>query len=190
MPNIIPKVGHKLWAEKVGQRRKLGTLGCSGDRLPTMGAAQSTMRHEVDAEAAAEVAAALAAVGQAVRRSNVHTNLQKQTLLETLELDEDAQANANELKEQLKAAEAFADGEAGDRVKYVAAGRSMLKRWRLCLAIHNIDEAEAPTEAMAKAFTVFLFKCRQKRSLHGREGLGDSMGEMAQYTLAQVRLYG
>ena len=66
----------------------------------------------------------------------------------------------------------------------------MLKRWRLCLAIFNIDEAELPTEAMAKSFTVFLFKCRQKRSVHGREGLGDSMGEMAQYTLAQVRKYG
>ena len=28
-------------------------------------------------------------------------------------------------------AAAFADGEAGDRVKYLAAGRSMLKRWKL-----------------------------------------------------------
>ena len=153
-------------------------------------AAQTGGDGEAAAEAAADVAAALASVGKAVRGSSVHSNLQKRELLSALELDDDAEVNAEELKAELRAAEAFADGEAGDRVKYMAAGKSMLKRWRLCLAIYNTDETEVPTAAMAKAFTVFLFKCRQRRSVHGREGLGDSMGEMAQYTLAQVRQYG
>ena len=161
-----------------------------GPVLSTMRAAHVGADGEAAAEAAADVAAALATVGRAMRGSSMHSNLQKREMLSALELEDDAEANAEELKEELRAAEAFADGEAGDRVKYMAAGKSMLKRWRLCLAIFNIDEAELPTEAMAKSFTVFLFKCRQKRSVHGREGLGDSMGEMAQYTLAQVRQYG
>ena len=99
-----------------------------------MGAAQSSMRQggaddEAAAEAAAEMAAALSTIGAALRRSAVHTNLQKQHLLEALDLEEDAEAHAAKLNEQLKAAEAFADGEAGDRVKYLTAGKSMLKRW-------------------------------------------------------------
>ena len=157
-----------------------------------MGAAQSKPAHggvdpDAVAEAAAEIEAALGAVGAAVRSSSLHTNLDKQELLGALELDDDAEANATEIKEMLEAAQAFADGEAGDRVKYIAAGKSMLKRWRLFLTIYDVEEASAPTAELVKAFTVFLFKCRQRRSVHGRQGLGDSMGEMAQYILAQVR---
>ena len=72
-----------------------------------MGAAQSSMRQggaddEAAAEAAAEMAAALSTIGAALRRSAVHTNLQKQHLLEALDLEEDAEAHAAELNEQLK----------------------------------------------------------------------------------------
>ena len=158
-----------------------------------MGAAvQSILAHEeVDDEAAAEAAAnvaeALAAVGAALRSSAVHSNLQKQQLLNATELDDDAELHATEMKEMLMAAEAFADGEAGDRTKYMAAGNSMCKRWKLCLTIFDIDEETLPTGSMVKQFTVFLFNCRQRRSVFGRQGLGDSMGEMAQYILAQVQ---
>ena len=48
-----------------------------------------------------------------------------------MELDADAELHATEMKEMLMAAEAFADGEAGDRTKYMAAGNSMCKRWKL-----------------------------------------------------------
>ena len=95
-----------------------------GPVLSTMRAAHVGADGEAAAEAAADVAAALATVGRAMRGSSMHSNLQKREMLSALELEDDAEANAEELKEELRAAEAFADGEAGDRVKYMAAGKS------------------------------------------------------------------
>ena len=54
------------------------------------------------------------------------------------------------------------------------------------MAVADIDDMHEPTLEMAKRFAVFLFKTRQRRSKIGRHGLGDSVAEMAQYTLAQV----
>lgn len=70
------------------------------------------------------------------------------------------------------------------------AGRAraqMTKRWRLFLALYQYEQVTEPTVEMAKEFTIFMAHVRQRRSSAGREGLGDSVAEAAQKTLAQVR---
>ena len=94
---------------EVGQENWTGKLDIVGrNRGHVMGAAQSSMRQggaddEAAAEAAAEMAAAMSSIGAALRRSAVHTNLHKQQLLAALDLEDDAEAHAAELNEQLKA---------------------------------------------------------------------------------------
>ena len=63
----------------------------------------------------------------------------------------------------------------------------MHKRWLLFLGLHKIGMEREPDLEMAEKFTTFMYKFRQRASSAGKIGLGDSMGEMAQYILAQVR---
>ena len=46
---------------------------------------------------------------------------------------------------------------------------------------------QQPTLEMVKRFCGWMYKFRQRACKVGRVGLGDSMAEMAQYTLAQAR---
>ena len=78
-----------------------------------------------------------------------------------------------------------ADGPSGDKVKYEHAVSSMVKRWKLFLALNDVGE-QAPTLEMVKLFVGFMYTYRQRASKTGRQGLGDCMAEMAQYILAQV----
>lgn len=113
-------------------------------------------------------------LGSALRKSSVHTALGTKQLLSELELRQDDDLYTVELREQLADAEAFADGQAGDRVKYLAAAKANAqKRWELFLAVADIDSTLEPTPGMAKRFAVFLFKTRQRRSKVGRTGLGE-----------------
>jgi hypothetical protein len=82
---------------------------------------------------------------------------------------------------------AIANGEAGDRVKYKVAVAQMARRWEMFLAVHNIEREQEPTDEMVQSFCGFMYRHRQRASKAGRQGLGDSMAEMAQYILAQVR---
>ena len=90
--------------------------------------------------------------------------------------------------DDVKNAELLADGSAGDSVKYKAAALQMYKRWELFLAIYVDGACSEPTLELVKAFTVFIFKYRQRWSSSGRVGLGDAVAHMAQYVLAQVRV--
>jgi hypothetical protein len=132
------------------------------------------------------VEAAMVNLGSTLRKSTAHTALGTKQLLAELELGNDDELYTSELREQLASAEAFADGQAGGRGKYLAAAKSMQKRWQLFLAVADIDKATEPSVQMAKQFAVFLFRTRQRRSKIGRLGMGDSIAEMAQYVLAQV----
>ena len=134
------------------------------------------------AEAAA--AAALHELGATLKKSGT-TQLATLKLLGDLGLNEDEEAlEADELAEIASVVEK-ADGEAGDRVKYEYAVGSMVRRWKLFLALHGFGE-EQPTHEMVKLFVGFMYLYRQRPSKVGRQGLGDSMAEMAQYILAQV----
>ena len=81
----------------------------------------------------------------------------------------------------------IANGEAGDRVKYKLAVAQMARRWEMYLAVHGIEREQEPTNEMVQNFCGFMYRYRQRASKVGRKGLGDSMAEMAQYILAQVR---
>ena len=81
---------------------------------------------------------------------------------------------------------AVAEGAAGDRVKYAAACKQMLRRWRVFIALMHVSDEEEPTIAMVKQFCGFMYKFRQRRSSAGRQGLGDAVAEMAQYTLGKA----
>lgn len=100
-------------------------------------------------------------------------------------------AEQHELEEEIVAdcenVVKIASGEAGDRVKYKAAVASMQRRWRVFLAVHGIGDEQEPTDEMVQLFCGFMYRHRQRPSKIGRQGLGDSMAEMAQYILAQVR---
>ena len=128
---------------------------------------------------------AMRELGWVVRTSSNRTSLDKLSLLKDIS-EEDEVKLEDDLREELLSVRAFADGEAGDRKKYVAAGKQQMVRWRIFLAVHGIDDTEQPTRDMVKKYAVFMFKTRQRRSMAGKAGLSDSAAEMAQYTLAQV----
>ena len=55
------------------------------------------------------------------------------------------------------------------------------------LALHSIEREQEPTDEMVQSFCGFMYRHGQRASKAGRQGLGDSMAEMAQYILAQAR---
>ena len=65
----------------------------------------------------------MAQLGSTLRTSSVHKALATKELLSELELGKDEELHTQKLQEQLAEAEAFADRQAGDRVKYLAGGR-------------------------------------------------------------------
>jgi hypothetical protein len=139
------------------------------------------------AEAAAS--ASLRELAAALKASGTAPKLQTLQLLGSLGLDDEQDALEAELMNEVVSAVEKADGPAGDRVKYEYAVGSMVRRWQLFLALHKLGEQE-PTHEMVKLFVGFLYTFRQRSIKTGRQGLGDSMAEMAQYILAQVRACG
>ena len=106
-------------------------------------------------------------------------------LFEDLDMHDEHEVLEHDIAADIASLIARADGAEGDRVKYVAATKSMLKRWMLFVAVHGCGDNE-PDLDMVKHFCGFMFNYRQRASRAGRHGLGDSMAEMAQYILAQV----
>jgi hypothetical protein len=131
--------------------------------------------------AAAGVAASMALRHEALGKPM----LQRLALLRELELTEQAADLQSVMKEMLAAAQATAEGDAGESKKYEMAALTCENRWRLFLATAGYSLDEEPTLQMAEEFTVFLFKFRQLRSSADKSGLGDSALLLARYTLGQ-----
>ena len=167
-----------IWPEKLAKKlaRKVGQLARKlASRLNP-----STMAAEAEAAASLrELAATLMASGTAPK-------LQTLQFLGDLGLDDEEDALEADVISAVASALEEADGPAGDRTKYEYAVGSMMRRWELFLALYNLGVQE-PTHEMVKLFVGFMYKFRQRSSKTGRQGLGDSMAEMAQYILAQVR---
>ena len=136
------------------------------------------------AEAAA--AAAMRELGKTLMASGAVPKLQTLQFLSELGLEDEEDALESDMINAVKSIIEEADGPAGDRVKYEYAVESMLRRWKLFVALHNFGEQE-PTHEMVRLYMGFMYSFRQRSIKTGRQGLGDSMAEMAQYILAQVR---
>ena len=139
----------------------------------------------MSAKAEAEAAAALRELGATMKASTNAPKLHTLKLLNELGLDEEEDELELSMMEELATLVKNADGPAGEKVKYEHAVNSMAKRWKLFLALYDLGE-QAPTLDMVKLFVGFMYTYRQRVSKTGRQGLGDSMAEMAQYILAQV----
>lgn len=107
------------------------------------------------------MAKALAAIGASLRASpawSVHgAPICRTELLDALDLDEDAEAHNHDLGGCSRRPRRSQIGDAGDRVKYEAAARSMVRRWQLYRAIADIDDATAPTRPLDGSSVTPLF---------------------------------
>ena len=139
----------------------------------------------MSAKAEAKAAAALRELGATLKASATAPKLKTLQLFKDLGLDEEEDELELNIMEEIASLVKNADGPAGDRVKYEHAVGSMVKRWKLFVALYDLGEQE-PTHEMVKLFVGFMYTYRQRTSKTGRQGLGDSMAEMAQYILAQV----
>ena len=71
----------------------------------------------------------MAELGQGVRKGGSSGLLHKMAVLKELELEEEASAVSEEIREMLTASKECAEGEAGDSVKYEQAAQVVKKRW-------------------------------------------------------------
>jgi len=126
----------------------------------------------------------MAELGQGVRKGGSSGLLHKMAVLKELELEEEASAVSEEIREMLRASKECAEGEAGDSVKYEQAAQVVKKRWLLFLGVRGYADSMQPTKEMVEEFTTFMFTTRQRRSKVGRTGLGDGAPLLARYTLA------
>ena len=142
----------------------------------------STAQSMTEATGGAEKA--LKKLGAAVRKSDAYVRLQKRQLFDLLELEDEFLSQEEELRAEAATIAMLAESAAGDRVKYKHAARQMQRRWELYLDLYD-KRGEQPSLEMVKLFTTFMYTSRQRRSSAGRQGLGDSVAVMAEYTLAQ-----
>ena len=134
----------------------------------------------------AEAEAALQKLAAAIKQAGTTPKVSSLQLLGELGLDVAPGELEADIVADVANVIAVANGEAGDRVKYKAAVAQMARRWEIFLAVHGIELEQQPTDEMVQSFCGFMYRYRQRASKAGRQGLGDSMAEMAQYILAQV----
>jgi hypothetical protein len=130
--------------------------------------------------------AAELAIVELCKSSSLISEKGKINMLTALEQIEARDEHMCSIMEDIEKTVEQAAGEAGENVKYLAACRSMKNRWQLFLAIMNISDNHEPEVSDMFKFNAFLYTHRQRLSLEGRQGVGDSLAEMAQYILAQV----
>ena len=152
---------------------------------PTFQASMATGRGAKPIDAAQ---ASLRELCSVLESSESTPALVTRNVLSNLGMVDDVQQLDAAMADDVKNAERLADGEAGNSIKYEAAAVQMRNRWELFLAIYVDGVCSEPTLDLVKAFTVFIFKFRQRWSSSGRVGLGDAVAHMAQYVLAQVRV--
>ena len=138
-------------------------------------------------DAEAEMEAALQKLAAAFKQPGTTPQVASLQLLGELGLDVVQRELEADIVADVANVIAIANGEAGDRVKYKAAVAQMARRWEIFLALHSIEREQEPTDEMVQSFCGFMYRHRQRASKAGRQGLGDSMAEMAQYILAQAR---
>ena len=138
----------------------------------------------------ASVDAAMAALGASLKKATSISSLAKLSVLEELGFDDEKLELEEDIAAETLRIVQLADGKAGDKPKYVAAVGQQERRWRLFLALHGYGVDMEPTREMVREYTGFMYTTRQRTSKTGRQGLGDSLAEMAQYILAQVRARG
>ena len=105
----------------------------------------------MSAKADAEAAAALRELGATLKASKNAPKLHTLKVLHGLGLDEEEDELELSMMEELATLVKNADGPAGDKVKYEHAVSSMVKRWKLFLALNDVGE-QAPTLEMVKLF--------------------------------------
>lgn len=132
-------------------------------------------------------AAAMGEVAAELSRGSRMPALAARELLHALDLNEEQMLLDAGVVAAVKRLAEHAQGEAGDEVKYKQATQQMLRRWNLFLLVHGLTEKDEPTLEMMDLFDAFMYQFRQRGSSAGKGGLGDSVAEMAQYILAQVR---
>ena len=174
------KVGckRKSWvlARQVDRIAKIGGVSCV---LPTAGQSRSAAMALAAEAALRELAAVLA-------KSETMQPLAALRVLGELACTDEHDALEAELRDDIAAMLAKAAGDAGDPVKYKAAVEQWVRRWHVFTALYDLAENVEPTNELVQLFTGFMYKNRQRSSRSGRQGLGDSMAEMAQHILAQV----
>ena len=126
----------------------------------------------MSAKAEAKAAAALRELGATLKASATAPKLKTLQLFKDLGLDEEEDELELNIMEEIASLVKNADGPAGDQVKYEHAVGSMVKRWKLFVALYDLGEQE-PTHEMVKLFVGFMYTYRQRTSKTGRQGLGD-----------------
>ena len=141
-------------------------------------------------QALSEAEAAELALVELFKSSSLMTEKSKVDLFSALEHDEARDQVVLSFIDDIEKTVELAASDAGERVKYLAACRSMKNRWEVFLALMMMPDDQEPVVVDMAKFNAFMYTHRQTRSLAGREGLGDSVAEMAQYILAQVSIAG
>ena len=107
-------------------------------------------------EAEAKAAAALRELGATLKASATAPKLKTLQLFKDLGLDEEEDELELNIMEEIASLVKNADGPAGDQVKYEHAVGSMVKRWKLFVALYDLGEQE-PTHEMVKLFVGFMY---------------------------------
>ena len=125
--------------------------------------------------------------------------LPEEVLLLLRELDEADAAvarlipSAEEVREQIEAAEKLAQSEAGTPAKTEEVTQKMMRKWQLFVLEHGeaygLDVTRGPTSEFILRFQTWGFHNRTTYSPVGLEGMGDSWGErMVPYLLPKFVL--
>ena len=166
--------------------RTAGPLNASMAEADTAATRTAGRLNASMAEAAAE--AALQKIADALKQPGTTAKVASLQLLGELGLDAVEREFKDDIILDVANVISVANGEAGDRVKYKAAVAQAARRWELFLAVYGIDREQEPTDEMVQSFVGFMYLYRQRASRTGRQGLGDSVAEMAQYILPQARV--
>jgi hypothetical protein len=125
--------------------------------------------------------------------------LPEEVLLLLRELDEADAAvarlvpSAEEVREQIDAAEKLAQSEAGTPAKTEEVAQKMLRKWKLFVCEHGVayglDTTRGPTSEFVLRFQTWGFRNRSTYSPVGLDGMSDSWGErMVPYLLPKFVL--
>eukprot|EP00900_Chrysochromulina_parva_P019791 jgi/Chrpa1/27813/Chrysochromulina_OHIO_Genome00027871-RA len=90
-------------------------------------------------------------LGQGVRKGGSSGLLHKMAVLKELELEEEASAVSEEIREMLTASKECAEGEAGDSVKYEQAAQVVKKRWLRARVAPKISSSGAAARRAMEA---------------------------------------
>ena len=138
------------------------------------------------AEKHMQLAVAERELAKVMKQSTELTALARLQLLDSMDAAEEHDELLAEMTSDIEKISEKAQGSAGERKKYLYAGEQMKKRWMLFAALVNLPKEYEPAVLDMRKYAAFMYSQRQRMSVTGRPGLGDSIARMAQFTLAQV----